>query len=86
MSFRSLHFTNMAMRPERGMGLGIQLKPDPKQGDFTYDHWINTHPLNYPVRRAFSPFCRMGNGDYGGKLDSPKVTQTGLNQVWDSDL
>ena len=56
------------------MGLGIQLNPDPRQGEFTYDHWINTHPLNYLVRWAFSPFCRAGNGDYGGKSDSPKVT------------
>ena len=76
LSFRSFHF---AMRPEGRMGLGIQLNPDPRQGEFTYDHWINTHPLNYPVRWAFSPFCRAGNGDYGGKLDSPKVTQTGIS-------
>lgn len=69
-----------------GDGTWDPLKPDPRQGDFTYDHWINAYPLNYPVRWAFSPFCRTGNGDYGGKLDSPKVTQTGLSQVWDSDL
>lgn len=52
------------------MGLGIQLNPDPRQGEFTYDHWINTHPLNYPARWAFSPFCRKRR--LWWELDSPK--------------